>query len=271
MNARVVLLFCLLASGAAAAPLRIPGITAPIREARLSANVPGTVLQVHVEEGDVVKEGDLLVELDQGFERLEVERRKLIAESKAELEAAQHRVALLENEWEVTRRLFESTRSVSEEDRDRKELEYKLARADLKRLEALEQQEEIEYNMAQEQLNRRRIRAPWDGVVTRIFVKEGEGCDPRQPLVALVDPSRCEFVCNVPPAQARRLRVAGAVMLLVEDGDTPVERQGTVFYVSPVVDPASGLQEVKVRFDNNDGAVSPGVTAWLLLDHPEGS
>jgi len=251
-------------------PQLIPGITAPVKEARLSSVVPGTIFKIHVEEGSRVSAGDLLMELDKRFELLEVDRRKIISESKAEYEAAEKRMDLLKNEWETTRQLFESTKSISQEDMDRKELEYKLAAAEFERIKSVELQEEVEHRMAMEQLNRREIRSPLNGVVTSIFLHEGESCDPRQPLLNLVDDSQCEFICNIQVEQAARLSEGLAVKILAENGVNQVERAGKVFFISPVVDSASGLQEVQVRFDNHDGKISPGVTAVLVLGERSG-
>jgi len=256
--------------GAAAAgePSEFSGITRPVRQAKLSAPVPGTIQKVHVEEGSAVKAGDLLVELDKRIELLDVERKTILAESRAELDAASRKVTLLKSEWETSVRLFETSKSISKEDLDRKELEYKLAAAEQERLQALERQEVVEQRIAEEQLSRRDIRAPIDAIVTRVNAKEGEGCDPRQlqPLVELVDPTQCDFVCNAPVRQAARLSVGTEVRLRLNGGREPLVRTGRVVFVSPLADQASGLQEVKVRFANTDRAVSPGVDGALLLD-----
>jgi RND family efflux transporter MFP subunit len=254
------------ASSFAAEGIRIPGITRPVNAVTLSSIIPGTVSKIHAGQGSAVRAGDLLVELDKRFEELEVERRRIISESRAELDAAEQRMILLKNEWETTRRLYESTRSISQEDHDRKELEYKLAAAEYERIKMVELQEEVEYRMALEQLNRREIRAPFDGIVTKVYLKEGEGCDPRQPLIDLVDATRCEFVCNIRVNLAALLAPGEPVNILVTSGRTPVKIEGIVDFISPVVDQASGLQEVIVRFDNTNGAISPGVDAHLVLD-----
>ena len=43
------------------------------------------------------------------------------------------------------------------------------------------------------------------------------------------------------------------------------EKQGTVEFVSPVVDKASLLRTVKVIFDNSNHSVEPGVTGKIVL------
>jgi RND family efflux transporter MFP subunit len=247
--------------------MRIPGITRPVSAVTLSSVIPGTISKIHAGEGSEVNEGELLIELDKRFEELEVERRKIIADGRAELDVAEQRMILLKNEWETTRRLFESTRSISQEDHDRKELEYKLAAAEYERIKMVELQEEVEYRMALEQLGRREIRAPFQGIVTKVYLKAGEGCDPRQPLIELVDARRCEFVSNVRVDLAALLEPGALVNIFIPTGRaTPVKMEGRVYFISPVVDQASGLQEIKVRFDNLDRAISPGVDAYLVID-----
>lgn len=250
----------------AAEPVRIAGITAPVNRATLSSVLPGQITKIHVVEGTPVQAGQLLVELDKRLEALDVERRKLLAESKSELEATGQRVQLLQAEWETANRLFENNKSISREERDRKETEYKLAATEHERLKMVEMQEALEHRMAVEQMNRRDIRAPFDGVVTRLYLEEGEGCDDRQPLVDVVDARTGEFVCHMPVIHAANLKKDSAVVLEVESGGGPLKREGRVFFISPVVDPASGLREVQVRFDNSDGSVTPGVSAFLILD-----
>lgn len=44
-----------------------------------------------------------------------------------------------------------------------------------------------------------------------------------------------------------------------------LNREGTVEFISPVVDPASDLVTVKILFKNNDVSVKPGVSGFLLV------
>lgn len=54
--------------------------------------------------------------------------------------------------------------------------------------------------------------------------------------------------------------------LEIETGLAPVAAAGKITYLSPVVDPASGLLKVKVLFDNPDNQIRPGVAGRILLD-----
>lgn len=256
-------LTCALASPLGAAS----GLIEPLQQATLASTVVGRIQRVLVKEGDTVKAGQVLIELEQELETLEMERRRLVAESKAEIEIARERTALLEKEWQALTKLREATRSVSQEELDKKQIEFKLARAEAAQLEVREQIEVLEHKIAQTQLDRRLIRAPNDGVITRVHAQPGEISEVRQPLVAIVNASSCYFVANVEPAVAARLRTGGAARIKIDPagGGSPVEANGTVDSMSPVVDSASGLRRVKILLPNRDGRITPGLVGTLQL------
>ena len=54
----------------------------------------------------------------------------------------------------------------------------------------------------------------------------------------------------------------------VKAGSEWIKKSSTIVFVSPVVDQASGLLEVKLEFDNSDGAIRPGVPGVMLVDAP---
>jgi len=242
------------------------GLIEPLQQATLASTVVGRIQRVLVKEGDVVKAGQVLVELEQELEVLEVERRRLVSESKAEIDIARERAALLEKEWQATAKLREATRSVSQEELDKKQIEYKLARAETAQLEIREKIEGLEHKIAQAQLDRRLIRAPNDGVVTRVHAQPGEISEVRQPLVAMVNASSCYFVANVEPAVGARLRTGGSARVAIDTagGASPFEATGTVDSMSPVIDSASGLRRVKILLPNRDGRITPGLVGRLV-------
>jgi multidrug efflux pump subunit AcrA (membrane-fusion protein) len=194
-----------------------------------------------------------------------VERRRLIAESTAEVTAIRHRLETLSQELEGTRHLYESTHSVSKEELQETELEYKLVQTELERLLTAERREEIEYRIAQAQLEEYLVRAPFDGVVIKRYIEVGENCSPQQPLIRVADVSKCRLIVLVDPVVSTALAPNQAVRLRIDGLRSPNVLGGSVEYLSPVVDPSSGLREVKVLFDNPDGRVYPGMTGTLLL------
>jgi multidrug efflux pump subunit AcrA (membrane-fusion protein) len=119
--------------------------------------------------------------------------------------------------------------------------------------------------MAVENLRRRRLISPLSGVITKLLLEEGEGCEPQQPLVQVIDRSKCLLVCNIEEITGRSLKKGQVVDLEIRAGSGTIGKQGKIIFISPAVDPASGLMEVKTEFDNKDGEVRPGVSGLMLL------
>lgn len=244
----------------------ITGVTEPVHDALLSATAAGTVKTIHFKEGDTVEAGTVILELDKTLEELEVTRRRSIYESRVELDAAEQRVAVLKTDYESTKRLFERSQSVSRDEFGKKELEYLLAVAERDRLAAAKERERLEYEIAREQLARRAVTAPFAGVITDLRIELGEACEPRQPVVRVVDLSRGYFIANAAPALTARLNKGDTVTLRIEAAGGEREVSGKIEYLAPVVDAASGLRRVKVEFANPGGHIAPGVVGRLILN-----
>jgi RND family efflux transporter MFP subunit len=245
--------------------ISVSGITEPIHDVTLSLPTTGMVAKINYKEGDFVKKGKVILSLDAQLEALEVERRKLIWESKAELNSAIARVATLGSQLQSSRDLYKSTGSISLEELEKQQLEYDLAVAEKERLEINEKRERLEYKIALEQLAKRSLRAPFSGVITELMVDVGETSELDDPLVHMVDVSRCLFVCTVEERIGRTLKSGPTVELDIESGASLTRIEGKITYVDPVVDPASGLQRIKVLFQNKDGNIHPGVAGTMYV------
>jgi len=250
-------------------PLRaervVQGLVEPYRDVLLSAAIPGRIASLPVREGDRVAEGAVLLRLESRVEELEVERRRSIYENQTELQAAREREALLKEELESTRALAERTGSVSRDELNRKQLETVLAGLEVARLDQSRERERIELEMAQERLALQHIIAPFAGVVAQLPLDEGESVQANQPSIRLVDDAKAYLVVNIPAEQARALRIGQPVSLRFPLAE-PLEKTGTVDFLSPVVDPASGLRRVRLLFVNDEPSVEPGVSGQWIVD-----
>ncbi len=265
MTGTVAAMIAVILAGMAQAEVLL-GLVEPNRDVQLSLPVPGRIARIHYREGDRVEAGAILVELDSIMEKLEIERRELIYRDTSELEAARARARLLEETLESTRRLHERTGSVSREDLSRAELEHTLARLDVKRLEQASERERVEYEMALQQYALRRIEAPFAGVVADLDFEEGESLHANQPVVRLVDDDHCYLTVHVHALRAALTAPGAPVRMRFAEGE-PVVKTGTVAFISPVVDPASGLRRIRLEFLNDAPRVAPGVAGqWLQED-----
>jgi membrane fusion protein (multidrug efflux system) len=216
--------------------LQITGITEPYLDVTLGLADAGIIRNQYFKEGDRVKQGDVILELDKNLEKLEVQRRKAIMDQDKMIH-------------DSTRELSETTKSVSQEDLIKAESDYEVATAD--------------YQIAVQQLADRQLVAPFSGAITEVLLKPGAAVAPYQPLVRLVDVSRCYFVGHIDGTAASQFRLDQPVKIAVEGGQTV---EGKVCYISPVVDAASGLARIKVIFDNQGGEIRPGLAARLTAE-----
>lgn len=245
--------------------ISIPGLTEPINDAMLSLPTTGTVAKIFFREGAYVKKGQAILALDSELETLEVERRKLLWENKAELNSAIARVATLGAQLKSSKELYASTKSLSLDELEQQQLEYDIAVAEKERLENSEERERIEYRIAVEQLNKRSLLAPFSGIVTELMVDVGETREENVPLAHLVDASQGLFVCTVEEQVGRTLKSGSTVDLELQAGASVEKVKGRIIFVDPVVDPASGLQKVKATFPIRNGNICPGVSGTMLV------
>jgi RND family efflux transporter MFP subunit len=220
----------------AAEPVEISGITEPFMDVTLGLAEAGIIHAQFFKEGDSVKKEDVILELDKRLETLEVARRKAVMD--------QNKMV-----FNSTRLLSETTKSVSKEDLAKTEAEYNVSAA--------------EYGIAVQQLADNQLVAPFSGAITEVLLKPGAAVAPYQPLVRLVDTSRCYFTGHIDGKAAGNLQLDEPVKIELDGGQTV---SGKICFISPVVDAASGLAKVKAIFDNAGGKIRPGLAARMIVE-----
>ncbi len=208
----------------------------------VSADLPGVVERIAFESGKTARAGDVLVELDASQERAQ------LAAAEAQQDLAQLTLARM--------RELREKGVVSQAEYDRTSAESRQAEARVSEIRAT--------------IERKTIRAPFDGVLGIRRVNLGQhlaGGDPVVPLQAR-RPVYVNFA--VPQQQVGDVR-AGAEVRLTVEGMASVEFAGRITAINAVVDEATRNVQVQATFDNADGGLRPGmfVEAQVLL--PESS
>ena len=221
----------------AAGPMTVDGITEPFTDVQLGFADAGIIRNQFFKEGDAVKKGDVILELDKSLETLEVQRRKAVVEQDQMI-------------FESTSNLSETTKSVSKEDLAKAKADYDVSTA--------------EYAIAAQELANRQLVAPFSGNIVEILLKPGAAVAPYQPLVRVVDTSRCYFVGHVDGKSVSDLQLDEPVEIQVS-GNENVTVPAKICFISPVVDAASGLARVKAIFDDSDGKIRPGIAATMTV------
>lgn len=213
----------------------------PVEEdATLAPQVSGRLVRLAVREGDAVRRGALLAEVD----RAPLEEAD--ATAAAALTKARKDEEVRARAYELTERLFgRGIASAEERDADRASLEA--ARA--ARVEA-----EGRAAQARRQRSWMELRAPFDGVVATVLRHPGEAVDgtPATPVVRLLGTSATEVSADAGAAELARVRTGDEAAASLPGGGAPLD--GRVTRVSRSVDPASGLGEVRARLAVRNGA-----------------
>ena len=207
-------------------------------EAQVVAKTSGVALQVLVEEGDVVRAGQVLVRIDADRARLNLAQADVQVKK---LEANFRRASELVKQQMV---------SVGDHDQLRFDLEN--ARAMLR--------------MAQLELSYTNVTAPIAGVVASRSIKPGNFVQINTPIIRIVDNSRLEATLNVPERDLTTLREGLPVRMQV-DALAGKTFEGVVDRIAPVVDAGSGTFRVVCAFDPDDGALQPGMFARIGIDY----
>jgi len=232
-------------------------------ELKLSVTAAGRIEALPVKEGDRVQKGDLLLHLDRGLEALEVRRREVMLDDNARLQELRSKEVTLAEQVRAARELLRSG-GVSRKQVEDEELTLGAIIAERKSIEFAKQRERVELDLAREAFERRHLRSPIDGVITRIVSRIGESVAPHEPVMVVVDIRTGRFSGTVPVAEASRIRVGSTVQLQLGVDSDALLRAARVVFVSPVADPASGLVDVIAEFDNRDGSIRPGIAGRIL-------
>jgi len=241
------------------------GITEPIVSSTIGLTVPGRIDSIWVSEGQMVRKGDIILNLNKEDEEIQVAMTKLIYENKADLLSAKIKKEIYEKDYFATKKLFETSTSVSEEQVWEKELQYKSALSDYEKILMTEEKEKLEYEMALVQLEKRILRAPYDGEIVRIYKNKSENVQALEDLVDIADVRFCRMTVYIGVAQAAKLKKDQVVQLKLNGAKQKRNRKGTIEFISPVVDRSSMLRTVKILFNNEDKSIEPGVTGEIIF------
>lgn len=236
-------------------PYRTVEISSPFRD-RLDA--------VHVKDGETVKAGQLLAEL--GTRVLLAQRAQANEASTfhGAIDSAQALIKMRANRLAMLQDLDKSGNARPQE-MITAQTELSMARSQLQTAIEEQQLKKLELAVIEAQLEEKKLRSPFDGVVVKVNrqVSELVGGADQQPLMTLVQLDPLKAVFHLPQAVAYPMAKSKTVTL--EEGDTPIA--GEVEYISPVINAQSGTVEVRIRIPNpqhkliSGGRCSLAVTA----------
>ncbi len=226
----------------ASAPTKITAVgtlRAP-QDVKISAEVGGYVTKVAFADGQAVKKGDLLFQLDNAKEQAD------LLSMQAAYEGAKNKYSRMQNLLKL--------HYASEQDID-------VAHADLQaKLAAVK--------TAQDNVNKKAITAPFDGVVGARTVSEGDFVTTGQKLVELVDRSLLKVDYSVPEKYWQEVKLDQPVAVTTSDSSGGAFA-GKVVYISPAIDPQTHTLALQASVPNPDNTLVPGL--FVTISHVTGT
>ena len=187
--------------------------------------------------------------------RREIAARELeiITEDLARVRSAADRGAAVEREVDsVEQRLLAARRAVVGLDELGSLLPVRRAAADARRDGLLASR-----RLAEEQVDRCTVVAPFDGVLSDLLVGVGEQVAVGSPIARIVGPDRLELVLRIPASCRGRVVPGDRVVIRRTVTADPID--AVIARVSPIDDATTRTMTVYVEIDGSDGRIVPGL------------
>jgi HlyD family secretion protein len=258
------------------------------REAVVSAKIQGRLSDLRVEEGDVVRQGDLIARLESADYEAQVARAKAsITQLEAQAARTEAGIQRAEADLAEFRRQFRQADQLSREQivaRDALEASESRvriaeaalaqARADRRQVDADRERIRAEVEYAEAQLANTAIRAPFAGTVVKKMAEVGESVAPIPPgvnistssgaIVALADLATLEMEADVSESNVARLYEDQAAEVEVEA--FPDNRYRAVLrQIIPTADRTKATVQVKVTLVEKDAKLKPEMSAKVTF------
>lgn len=228
------------------------------KTATLSSKVVGTVIAVLVEEGDRVKKGQTLVEVDSRDLRAEIEAAEAsVDEVNRAIKAAESAVKAAQGQRELATATFQRYESlvgrgsVTPQEYDEVSARHKVAVVEVERaqenlhaLEARREQAKAKLAYTKILLGYARVVSPFDGVVTEKKGEVGMLASPGVPLLTTEDTGQYRLEVPVGESWLPQIKVGNRVSVSVDA--VRQDLSGTVVEIVPAADPQSRTFTAKI-------------------------
>ncbi len=223
------------------------GTIVPLEKATISTRLTGYILKVTKYEGDPVKKGTLLVEIE--ARALEAK----LAGLKAALKGAQSELLTKEAIFQRNKKLL-AHEAISKE-----AFELSKSALDVAQAKVIELRQEIAATKVD--LSYARIYAPFDGVITKRFKDPGDLATPGAPILTLENPRAGYRVLVKVPQERAHFFIPGRPAYLLWG---PQERPARIYRVHPAVG-TEALATVELRLKQRPFGLPSGASIGVDL------
>ena len=247
------------------------------KKVNVQSSVIGEIVDLPVKEGDVVKKGDLLVQIDPVRYRQEVERLESALRSvKIQVEQAQVALENAERQYKRNQSLLASSGLVSQQTFEQSELDFRSRSIDLKNLQEQVSQGDASLAKARDDLSKTTLRSPIDGTVTKLNAEKGEITltgtmnNPGTVIMIVSDMSEILATVEVDETRVTQVEIGQRARIVVDAVGDAHPYTGKVDEIAGSAIQRTGQQsqifEVKVALDTVDAKLRPGMTAKARIE-----
>jgi RND family efflux transporter MFP subunit len=262
----------IMTKGQVSAQLTATGYLESRWQAAVGAKVPGRIASIPVEEGDKVRAGDILAELEHSdLDAILASRRVAVELAEAQIDEAEYTLAQNERNMNRQRQLLERNAGTLEAV-EQAETAFQVAQATLAARQASLASAKSAVVEAEEGIKNMFIYAPFDGTVVTKDAEQGESIMPggmgassgRGSVITLAKLDELEVDTDVKEDYLGQLRKGQPTQVVVDA--VPGHRyKGRLREIIPMGDRTRGIVKVKVQILDPDERLFPELSATVLF------
>lgn len=216
--------------------MRAVGTLAANESIVISAEIAGRISRIGFVEGEKVKAGDVLLELDDTVLKAELDK---VRSDLTLARANRERASTLASQGAGTQRARDET-------------------------EAAFQSQQANIALAEARLQKSTLTAPFSGVVGLRNVSVGAYIVPGQRIADLADVNTLKVDFRIPEINATQVRV-GNTILVTADAVPGATFEGKIYAIDPIVDVNGRAMRLRAQVPNPEGRLLPGFFARVRI------
>lgn len=229
--------------------LELSGTVISDNEKIITSRYMGYIKKVYVNEGDFVKKGQLLYEIDSSS----IDSKN--KEAKLNLQIQENNLSNVLTNYERYKRLYEKD-LVPKYDVEQLELKVK----NIKNMIAIAKAKLKEVNYQYRYL---KIIAPNNGLIIKKSIKSGEMAMPSSPAIILSDLDSLKITTNVSESNLRKIKIGQKADISIESIN--LQTIGKITAIIPSMQNMTHSFIIKLSFDSQNKKIYPGMYSKIFL------
>ncbi len=236
------------------------GVVKSIDRIEIKSKASGEIVELPVEEGDFISQGDLIARLDQKDERAEA------AQAQADFDIAMAELKQAQSTFERRNQLFQDN-LISEEEQGQITLDLAVAKGKVI-------QASTTLERTQERLSEAVVRAPIDGTILQKYVEEGQiiasgvsNVSGGTPIVDIADMSSVYIETGIDEIDIGKVQI-GQFATVIAEAYPELAFNGEIVRIAPEakIEQNVTLFDVVVEVKNNDGKLKSGMNTRVEIE-----